>query len=178
MLLSNMNYRKEAEGKIISILFTYETRIALPAAVVLKEMEQALTDARQGWLWPHEFSVHTPDELPLREGVCFSTVYRMKNPQTGEVGEYNYRYQLSQWKPEQGLFEYRAQKGHPFPGGGAVVTITAVDADTCMFKWDGVYTHDGRRAAAEEIFSWYFSLFFGQLEKNIKARVEAVAAAQ
>lgn len=176
MLLSNMNYRKEIEGRIISILFTYETRIELPADTVFREMEQALVDARASWLWPDEFSVHTPDEVPLREGVCFSTAYRMKNPQTGEVGEYHYRYQLSQWKPEQRLFEYRAQKGHPFPGGGAVVTITEVDANTCMFKWEGLYQHDGRRAGAEEIFSWYFSIFFGQLEKNIKARIQSLSA--
>lgn len=176
MLLSNMNYRKEIEGNIISILFTYETRIALPADDVYQAMVQSLEDATRSWLWPDEFSVHTPDELPLREGLCFTTAYRMKNPETGEVGEYTYRYRLAQWQPAQRRFEYRAEKGHPFPDGGAVVTVETIDAAHCLFRWDGCYKHDGRRAAAEEIFSWYFPIFFGRLEKNIKARIAALAA--
>jgi len=173
MLLSNMIYRREFEDGICSILFTYETRIELPADEVFADMEQMLVDSTKSWAWPDEYSVHTPDELPLREGVCFSTAYRMKNPTTGEVGEYNYRYQLARYRPAERLFEYRAQKGHPFPGGGAVVTIEPLGDDVCLFKWDGVYTHNGNRAGAESIFSWYFSLFFGQLEKNIKAHVVA-----
>lgn len=177
MLLNNMQYRKErGNDGVISIYFTYQTRIELPPEQVWEAMEMSLVDAKKSWLWPEEFSEHTQDTLPLREGESFTTQYRMKNPETGEVSEYQYRYQLQRYRPEEKLFEYRAQRGHPFPGGGAVVTITPAEGGATMFNWEGLYQHTGNRAAAESVFSWYFPLFFGRLEKNIKRQEETQAA--
>lgn len=176
MLMSEMNYRRERDGDEHAILFTYETRIATSADAVFDDMEQMLVDSRKSWMWPDEYSVHEPDQVPLEKGVAFTTTYSMKDPRSGEVTDYQYRYRLGEFDRQARRFQYVAQKGHPFPEGGATVTITPVSDNECMFRWDGRYTHNGNRAGAEEIFSWYFSIFFGAMEKNIKRHLLASEA--
>lgn len=171
MLLNNSVFRSEVNGDTHSIHFTHTRHTSLSRDEMWQGLELALTDTVNSWLWPDEFSVHRQEELPLREGGYFQTTYRMKNPDTGEVGEYHYRYQLARWRPQEYLFEYLAQKGHPFRGGG-VATLTLAEDGGTLFTWDGTYEYTADRAGAEEIFSWYFPTFFRRVDQNIKARTE------
>ena len=175
MILKEMNFRKELTEGVHSVFFTYRQYVGLPADDVFADLEQSLIDAEKSWIWPDQFSVHVPDSTPLREGVTFVTKYKMPDSSSGGVAKYEYRYKLVRFDRESRCFEYRAEPGHPFPGGGGVATVFPEGPDGCIFEWDGCYSHTGNRSAAEETFSWYFSTFFGAVEKNILAHVASLA---
>ena len=170
MLLSNSVFRTEVNDDVHSIYFTHAKRVALTPIAMWQGLEQAMTDTRASWLWPEEFSIHRPEVLPLAEGGYFNTTYRMTHPDTHKTSEYQYRYRMVRWRPDEYLFEYQAQKGHPFRGGG-VVTLQPLTEGGVLFTWDGVYQYTSDRAGAEEIFSWYFPTFFRRMDQKIKAYV-------
>ena len=173
MLLSHSVFRTEVNAGVHAIYFTHARHTTLSIQEMWSGLEQALTDAANAWLWPDEFSVHEQESLPLSEGGYFHTTYRMTDPETGKTTQYRYRYQLVRWRPAQHLFEYRAQQDHPFPGGGGVVTLEVAEDGGTLFTWDGVYEHNGNRAGAAEVFSWYFPTFFRRVDRNIKDRIAA-----
>ena len=172
MLLSNSVFRCEVEGDTHSIRFTYTKHFTLSADELWQGLQQAMTDTANAWLWPSEFSIHQQEQLPIEEGAYFHTTYKMQHPDTGERSEYRYRYRMVRWRPDEYLFEYQAQKGHPFRGGGVASLHKAEDGGT-LFSWDGLYTYTADRSGAEEIFSWYFPTFFRRLEKKINDYIAA-----
>ena len=172
MLRSNSVFRTELNGDIHSIHFTHARHLDIAIDTLWQGLEQALIDARSSWLWPDEFSEHKQQSLPITEGGYFDTTYRMTHPDTHKTSEFHYRYQMARWRPADYLFEYQAQKGHPFRGGG-VVTLQAVDGGGILFSWDGEYRYTADRAGAEDIFSWYFPTFFRRMDQNINAHIAA-----
>lgn len=171
MLLSDASFRSEVQDDTHHIFFRDCRRIALSADLVWDGLTEALSDTRNAWLWPDEFSIHEQEQLPIVEGGFFHTTYRMENPDTGTISEFRYRYRMKRWQPEKRLFEYEAQKGHPFRGGG-VVTVTDAGPDASYLDWDGTYRYKADRGSAEEIFSWYFPTFFRRMHQRIQAFAE------
>jgi hypothetical protein len=169
MLLSNSVVRTEVDGDIYSIHYNHTRHTLLSRDEIWQGLQTALVDAVNSWLWPHELNVPRQEQLPLQEGGFFQTTYRMQNPDSGEVIERQYRYRTLRWRPQEYVFEYEAQEGHPFRGRAVVSLEQAEDGGT-LFKWDGTYHYTAELAAAEEVFSWYFPMFFRRIDQNIKAR--------
>jgi hypothetical protein len=172
MLLSDASFRSELEDGTHHIFFRDCRRVALPAATLWEGLAEALAHTREAWLWPDEFSIHEQEQLPIVEGGFFHTTYRMENPDTGSVNEFRYSYRMKRWRPEERLFEYEAQKGHPFRGGG-VVTVKDAGDDASYLDWDGTYRYTADRGGAEEIFSWYFPTFFLRMHRRIRDHAKA-----
>lgn len=179
MLLSNAQFSSEVDGETHRILFRDNRLIRLSAQAVWEGLTEAMSHTKEAWLWPDEFSIHEQESLPITEGGCFHTTYRMENPDTGKVGEFAYRYKMKRWRPQEMLFEYEAQVGHPFRGGG-VVTVTEASVedglDSCYLDWDGNYSYTADRGDAEEIFSWYFPTFFRRMHARIRNHAKAISS--
>lgn len=171
VLLSDASFRSEVVDDIHHIFFRDCRRVALPADKLWDGLAEALSDTRESWLWPDEFSIHEQEELPIKERGFFHTTYRMENPDTGRISEFRYRYRMKRWRPKERLFEYEAQEGHPFRGGG-VVTVKDADRNVAYLDWDGTYRYTADRGSAEEIFSWYFPTFFRRMHQRIHAYIE------
>ncbi len=163
-------FTKQVEGESVIIRFEVVLTSSRPPEDVWRALEQSLIDSKQSWIWPDEHSVMVARETPLRVGCLLITTYTMGTPDAPEdKAEFTHEYTLAQYDPDAMLLEYRAQPEHPFQGGAVVRTVPQ-DGGGSEIRWVGTYVMPRKFEHLGDQFGWYLSVFFGSVEKCLRAR--------
>ena len=161
---------REQQSKKMVLYFSVDMEVNHPANTIFEQLILGLTDSEKSWLWPIEFE-YSPERLAggVSEGCILKMVYKVPRFDKPEIPAKPvcYSYRLTQYKPDQCLFEYTGID-HPLKGG-AVVQVLAVDDGRSRLKWRGAYEQDGSQDLVINSIIQYFPLLYDTIEEKIIA---------
>ncbi|GAB4150816.1 MAG: hypothetical protein Tsb0016_22700 [Sphingomonadales bacterium] len=167
---------RQSDPQFVSFPFRFEATIHLPADEVWAQWVETVTNYRESWLWPTQYSQPTVDQSPPRAGGRLTLTYQIPNPNNPDGPKKNatYEFDLLEWDDMARAFSYRATPEHPFLAGGGHLSVSVIDDRHCRFVWAGEYKHVNQHEGKEaqgDVFAYFLCMFFTAMAQNIKKKV-------